>query len=287
MLPSIKNLEYLIALHKHLHFSKAANACFVSQSTLSAGINKLEEGLDVQLVERNNKTVLFTPIGEKVVARAQEVILTTNDLVQTAQKSFFESSIKIGVIPTISPFLLPKFLKSIKDKYPNLNIHLIEGTNQNLLQMVSTMELDLALIAMPTVIPENVYTHILFEDPLHLVHHKNRKDENFKEKELLLLAEGNCLREHVLHAHNITKDKISDLKCTSLPTLTAMINMQMGVSFLPQMSIEQTVKSQYPDLVVEGACKKAFRSISIACRDAHPNKAEIIEISTLIENSQQ
>ncbi len=284
MLPSIKNLEYLVALHKHLHFSKAAEACFVSQSTLSAGINKLEQSLQIKLVERNNKSVLFTPIGEKVVLQAQSVILSANDLVQTAQKSFFESNIKIGVIPTISPFLLPKFLKSINDKYPNLAISLIEGTNQNLLQMVSKMELDLALIALPTKIPENTYTHVLFEDPLHLVHHKDREKKNFGEKELLLLAEGNCLREHVLLSHNISEQSISDLKCTSLATLVGMINMKMGVSFLPQMSIEQTVTLQYPDLVVEQACQKTFRSIAIACRDVHPNKAEIVEISTLINS---
>jgi len=283
MLPSLKNIEYLVALHKHLHFSKAAQACFVSQSTLSAGISKLEQGLNVQLVERNNKNVLFTPLGEQVVEQAKAVILSTQDLIQISQQSFFESHIKIGVIPTISPFLLPSFLASIKSKYPNLGISLIEDTNQNLLKMVSTMELDLALIALPTNIPENVYTHTLFKDPLHLVHHKDRNHQAFNDKELLLLAEGNCLREHVLLAHNVTQDKISDIKCTSLPTLTAMINMQMGVSFLPEMAIEQTVTMHYPNLVVRSACQKTARKIAVGCRDSHPNKQELIEISTLIQ----
>ena len=104
MLPTIKNLEYLIALHKYLHFSKAAQACFVSQSTLSAAIGKLEQGLKVQLVVRNSKSVLFTPTGEKVVDQASKLILCANDLVHSAQQSFFESSLKIGVIPSISPF---------------------------------------------------------------------------------------------------------------------------------------------------------------------------------------
>ena len=286
MLPTIKNLEYLIALHKYLHFSKAAQACFVSQSTLSAGIGKLEQGLKVQLVERNSKSVLFTPTGEKVVDQANKLILCANDLVRSAQQSFFESSLKIGVIPTISPFLLPRFLKSINNKYPHLSISLIEDTNQKLLQMVSTMELDVALVAMPTKIPENVFTQVIFEDLLHLVHHKDRQNKEFKEKELLLLAEGNCLREHVLLTHHISENKISDLKCTSLPTLVAMINMKMGVSFVPEMALQQTVYAQYPDLVVRSACQKGSRGVAIACREAHPNKQQIIELSTLIANTQ-
>lgn len=286
MLPTIKNLEYLIALHKYLHFSKAAQACFVSQSTLSAAIGKLEQGLKVQLVVRNSKSVLFTPTGEKVVDQASKLILCANDLVRSAQQSFFESSLKIGVIPTISPFLLPTFLKSINDKYPQLSISLIEDTNQKLLQMVSTMELDVALVAMPTKIPDNVFTQVMFKDPLHLVHHKDRKNKEFKDKELLLLAEGNCLREHVLLTHHINENKISDLKCTSLPTLVAMINMKMGVSFLPEMALQQTVHAQYPDLVVRSACQKESRGVAIACRELHPNKQQIIELSTLITGVQ-
>ncbi|SMN14728.1 Hydrogen peroxide-inducible genes activator [uncultured Candidatus Thioglobus sp.] len=260
-----------------------AQECFVSQSTLSAGINKLKQGLG-QLVECNNKNALFTPAGEKVVEQAKYVILSAYDLVQIAQQSFFDSQIKIGVIPTISPFLLPEFLNSIKQKYPNLGVSLIEDTNQNLLKLVSTMELDLILIALPTNIPEGVYTHKLFKDPLHLVHHKNRVNQEFLDKELLLLAEGSCLREHVLLAHDISNDKISDIKCTSLPTLVAMINMEMGVSFLPKMSIEQTVSLNYPNLVVRSACQKTARNIAIACRDNHPNKQDIIEISNLIQH---
>ena len=151
--------------------------------------------------------------------------------------------------------------------------------------MVDKMELDLALIAMPTNTPEGLYVNTLFEDPLHLVHHKDRKNKKFKDKELLLLAEGNCLRDHVLLGHDLSKEKISDIKCTSLSTLVAMINMQVGVSFLPEMSIKQSVSSQYPDLVVEAQCKRVSRGISVACRNAHPNKKEIIQISNLLKNN--
>ncbi len=120
MTPTLKNLKYLIALKKNNHFSKAASECFVSPSTFSAGISKLEQDLQVQLVERDNKHVLFTPIGNRIVRQAISALAEINILVETAKLDFFESEVTIGVIPTISTYILPNFLSNLDKYYPKL-----------------------------------------------------------------------------------------------------------------------------------------------------------------------
>ena len=134
MLPSIKNLQYLIALRETLHFSKASEKCFVSQSTLSAGIAKLEQILQTTLVERNNKKVVFTSIGEKIVLQAMLVISNTKELTDMAKTDFLESEIVVGTIPTISAYILPNFLRNIEKIFPKLKISFAEDTSDNLLK---------------------------------------------------------------------------------------------------------------------------------------------------------
>ncbi|KAA0437367.1 MAG: LysR family transcriptional regulator [Candidatus Thioglobus sp.] len=275
--PSIKNLKYLLALKQHLHFSKAANTCFVSQSTLSAGISKLEQDLNIKLVARTNKSVLFTAVGEEVVKYAQKVIFSMQDLVAIANANFLESTIKIGVIPTISAYLLPKFVAKIKKKYPKLKLIIIEDTSQNLLLKVKQLKLDFAIFAFPFEQHKNIVQAPIFQDDLYLVKHQNTQNDD-----LLLLEQGHCLRGHILDNININKSKISKYACSSLETLTTMIDMEIGMSFLPKIAIDSGILDKYPTLVIDKNYKKLAREIGIIYRKNNPNQADILALSLLL-----
>ncbi|WXT99580.1 MAG: Hydrogen peroxide-inducible genes activator [Catillopecten margaritatus gill symbiont] len=277
MTPSIKNLNYLLALKQHLHFSKAAAACFVSQSTLSAGINKLEQDLNVQLVERTNKSVLFTPLGEKVVKYAEKVIFSMQDLVAIANQIFLESTITIGVIPTISAYLLPNFVVKIKESYPQLKVVIIEDTSQNLLLKVKQLKIDFAIFAFPFEEQENIVQKRIFKDDLVLVKHKNAQNDD-----LLLLEQGHCLRSHILDNSQIDKIKISQYTCASLETLVTMINMEIGVSFVPKIAIDSGILDNYPDLVIDENQPKLSRDIGIVYRQNNPNQDNILALSLFL-----
>ncbi len=275
-MPSIQNLKYLLALKQQLHFSKAAAVCFVSQSTLSAGISKLEQDLNVQLVERTNKSVLFTPLGEKVVKCAEKVLFSMQDLVAIANQNFLESIIKIGVIPTISAYLLPKFIAKVKEKYPKLKLVIIEDTSPNLLLKIEQLKLDFAIFAFPFAEKENIVQVVSFIDDLVLVKHKNTQNN-----ELLLLEQGHCLREHILD--NINKAKLSQHTCTSLETLVTMINMEIGVSFLPKIAIDSGILDKYPTLSIDKNQIKLSRDIGIVYRKNNPNQDDILALSLFLK----
>ena len=175
MTPSLKNLQYLIALRKTNHFSKAATECFVSPSTFSAGISKLERDLNVELVQRDNKHVLFTPIGKRIANQAISVMAEINILVGTAQLDFFESEVTIGVIPTISTYILPNFLSNLNNHYPKLKIAFKEDTSDNLLKLLDQAKIDFAIFAFPYELPEFIENFQVFSDSIYFIKHKNRK----------------------------------------------------------------------------------------------------------------
>ncbi len=164
--PTLKQLRYLVALHKNNHFGKAAEACRVTQSTLSAGLQELESLLGVQLVERTKRTVMFTALGEEVVRRAQLILSEVDDLMDmaTASKDPTRGIVRLGVIPTIAPFLLPKIMPVIREKLPDLQLHLREDKSAELCDMVKQGELDLVLYALPFECGE-VAEMPLFDDP--------------------------------------------------------------------------------------------------------------------------
>lgn len=276
--PSIKNLKYLLALKQHLHFSKAAKACFVSQSTLSAGINKLEQDLGVKLVERTNKSVLFTPLGEKIVKCSEAVIFSMQDLLAISNTNFFESTITVGVIPTISAYLLPNFVTKVKEKYPKFKLVIIEDTSQNLLLKTEQLKLDFAIFAFPFEEKVNIIQKTVFEDALVLVTHKNRQNND-----LLLLTQGHCLRDHILDNSAIDKIKLSQYACASLETLVTMINMEIGISFLPKIAINNGILDKYPALVINKNQPKLSRHIGIIYRKNNPNQDNILALSLLLQ----
>jgi LysR family transcriptional regulator, hydrogen peroxide-inducible genes activator len=247
-LPTIKQLRYLIAISETLNFTRAAEVCFVGQSTLSAGLKELEDSLGVQLVERDKHSVSLTPIGQGVVERAQRLIVQADDLVDFVEGSAgaMMGVIKLGVIPTIAPFLLPLFLPKMREQFPNLKIVLREDLTANLIDKLNHHELDFALIALPYD-TKGFLMKELFNDEFWLIGKED--DPSLKNKEIqltnrltdriLLLEEGNCLRDHTLAACKKTEIASQNgIEATSLLTLVQMVEYGLGMALIPEMAIK-------------------------------------------------
>ena len=247
-LPSLRQLRYLVELTDRLNFRMAAEACFVTQSTLSAGIKELESLLGVQLVERDTRTVRLTAVGEEVAARARGLLASAEDLVAIAKGAAEPLSglLSLGVIPTIAPFLLPGLLAALRRKYPKLQLHLREDLTERLLERLRGGQLDMALIALPFDTDE-LLVRELFKDEFWFVAreddpHANDKAVAVKQLDpgqILLLEEGHCLRDHAISACGTRlANAESRIEATSLNTLIQMVEGGLGVTLLPEMSIK-------------------------------------------------
>jgi len=282
MTPTLKNLKYLIALKKTNHFSKAASECFVSPSTFSAGISKLEQDLQVQLVERDNRHVLFTPIGKRIVNQAISAMAEISILVETAKLDFFESEVTIGVIPTISTYILPNFLSNLDKHYPKLKASFKEDTSDNLLKELEKARIDFAIFAFPYDLPEFIEDCQVFRDSIYFIQHKKRDKQAIENGSLLMLEQGHCLRSHILQNNDISNRHISNFSCTSISTLVAMVDMDIGVSFLPKMAIDYGTLDNYPNIAIDTDSSKSKRDIGVIYRKNNPQKKNIKKLAQLL-----
>ena len=283
MTPSIKNLQYLVALKKTNHFSNAAKECFVSASTFSAGISKLENDLQVKLVERDNKNVRFTSAGNRITKQAMSVLAEMNVLVSTSNLDFFESEITIGVIPTISTYILPNFLSNLTHSHPKLKVSFKEDTSENLLKQLDQAKIDFAIFAFPYEMPEFIESFQVFADPIYFIQHKNRKSKAIDNGSLLMLEQGHCLRSHILQNNEISTKHISNFSCTSISTLVAMVDTNIGVSFLPRMAIDFGILSHYPNINIDLESTKAKRDIGVIYRKNNPQEENIKKLAMLLK----
>ena len=246
-LPSLRQLRYFVAIAQELNFTRAAEICFVGQSTLSAGLKELEDGLGVRLVERDRQNVALTPVGFEILDRAKAILAASEDLVEYADAAGkpMAGTIRLGVIPTIAPFLLPNVLPDIRTRYPSLKIALREDLTANLLTRLAEHQLDFILIALPYE-TSGLLVQELFDDEFWLVARED--DPALKGKEihlpakmaerLLLLEEGHCLREHTLQACKRSDIRKADgMEATSLLTLLQMVDSGMGIALLPEMAV--------------------------------------------------
>ena len=247
-LPSLRQLSYFVALAKELNFTRAAQACFVGQSTLSAGLKELEDSLGIRLVERDRQNVSITPIGLEVLERAKAILAASEDLVEYADGAAkpMTATIRLGVIPTIAPFLLPQVLPEIRNRFPSLKITLREDLTANLLARLADHQLDFALIALPYDV-NGLLVKELLNDEFWLV--ARADDPALKGKEvhlpakmaerLLLLEEGHCLRDHSLQACKRSDIRNAEgMEATSLLTLLQMVESGMGIALLPEMAVK-------------------------------------------------
>lgn len=247
-LPTLKQLRHLVALADNRHFGKAAKACFVTQSTLSASIKELEDVLQAPLVDRTNRRVAFTPLGEATADRARRLLEEAQEMVLAAQgeRAPLTGTVRLGVIPTIGPFLLPRILPALREAWPKLKLYLREDQTDPLLEQLHDGRLDALVLALPYDCG-NVETALLFKDRFSLALRRDHrlarakaiKPAEVESETLLLLQEGHCLRGHALSACRIGDKAHSDaFEATSLHTLVQMVDNGLGVTLLPQLALD-------------------------------------------------
>ncbi len=251
---TLRELQYLIVLNRTRHFGQAAEACFVTQPTLSTQIRKLEEELDVQLFERDQRHVFPTQVGEMIVKRAVRIMHEVEQIRETARSASDPESgtLKLGIFSTLAPYLLPHIVPDIRRQYPNLQLLLVEEKTDNLLSQLEAGELDCAILAEPVDDPSLHSTH-LFEEPFVLavpdsdpLAHKPRiQMSDLANRELLLLEEGHCLRQQALDVCALAQTtERPDFRATSLETLRQMVVAEVGITLLPLLSIQPPVSPQ-------------------------------------------
>jgi LysR family hydrogen peroxide-inducible transcriptional activator len=252
---NIRDLTYLIAVADHRHFSKAAEACFVSQPGLSTQIKKLEETLGVKLIERNTKSVLLTEIGEIITQQARDILHRIEAMKEIAHQAEdpFSGTLHLGLIPTLAPYLLPHILPTLATQFPKISLYLVEDTTAHLLEKLSQGKLDAALLALPTE-EENLLTAPLFEETFvlavstqhPLAMRKKIKVDNLQNETLLLLEEGHCLRDQALNVcHQTTIIESTNFQATSLETLKQMVAFNGGITLMPKLSEHATPSIAY------------------------------------------
>ena len=250
--PTLKQLQYLVALRRHGHFGKAADACFVTQSTLSAGLRDLETLLAVVLVERTRRVVRFTALGEKIADKATQVLQEAEELAEMARAEGepLHGELRMGVIPTIAPFLLPTMLPRLRTEWPKLKLYLREETSQAACDALHRGRLDCVLLALPYACGE-VDSATLFDDPLFVAFPRGEAPtgktvdvDSIDEKRMLLLEDGHCLKDHALSACNRPELRAqASMMGTSLHTLVQMVDNGLGITFIPSMAIDAGILS--------------------------------------------
>ena len=282
-LPTIKQLQYLAALRRHGHFGKAADACFVTQSTLSAGLRELESLLGTTLVERTRRVVRFTPLGLRIADKADRVLRECEELADLAraQGQPLTGELRLGVIPTIAPFLLPVMLPRLRRQWPKLKLFLREETSQAACEALHRGQLDCVLLAMPYACGEVELEH-LFDDRLCVAFPENEAPpdalvgpEAIDEGRLLLLEDGHCLKDQALSACNRPELRAgATMMGTSLHTLIQMVDNGLGVTFVPQMAVDAglLVGTRVTALPLEA--DQAVRRIALLWRRSSPRAEE-------------
>jgi len=250
-LPTLRQLRYLVAVVDRCHFSRAAEACLVTQSTLSAGIQELEELLGAPLLERSRRSVIPTPLGRQVAERARALLKDAEDLVDIARASEapMAGPLHLGVIPTIGPFLIPRVMPVLRASFPELKLYLREDQTARLLERLDSGELDAALLALPYPTTD-LETMDIAEDRFSLVCPPGHplcaapavRASDMAMEELLLLEDGHCLREHALAACALEDRRRNPaFQGTSLHTLAQMVANGLGVTLLPQMALDSGI----------------------------------------------
>ncbi len=282
-LPTVKQLQYLVALRRFGHFGKAAAACFVTQSTLSAGLRELETLLGITLVERTRRVVRFTALGEKIADKAIRVLRETEELAEMAraQGRPLHGELRMGVIPTIAPFLLPTMLPRLRSQWPELKLYLREETSGAACEALHRGQLDCVLLALPFGCGE-VDSTPLFDDPLFVAYPHGEAPvapsidaADIDESRLLLLEDGHCLKDHALSACNRPELRANAaMMGTSLHTLVQMVDNGLGLTFVPGMAIEAGILSGTNVDAIPLRSEYPFRRIALIWRRSSPREAE-------------
>ena len=287
MLPTIRQLQYLKLLAEHGAFGRAAEAAHVTQPTLSAGIQELERTLGAPVVDRARSGVILTRVGEEALRRATAILNEAEELVEAAKNAGqpLTGRFRLGVIPTIAPFLLPGVLPLLRTRFPKLRLYLREDLTQRLIGELKAGRLDAALIALPYDMAGLEWAHVADDELLAAVpaNHplagaKAASPEALERENLILLEDGHCLREHALSACRLNPPRLhageEPFAATSLPTLVQMVGSGLGVTFLPRMAVNAGLADAAPVAVRPIAAEHPAREIVVAWRAGSNRAAE-------------
>ncbi len=249
---NLRDLQYLVALAEHRHFGRAAEACFVSQPTLSTQIRKLEDELGVSLVERTPRKVLLTEVGRDIATRARDVLNEVEQIRGVARRTLDPESgtVRLGIFPTLGPYLLPHVLPLVRSAFPRLELLLVEEKTETVLRLLREGKLDAGILALP-LHEDSLHGEFLFEEPFllavsgeHPLAHKHGqlKLADLSNQNLLLLEDGHCLRDQALEVcHMAGAGEHSGFRATSLETLRQMVAANVGITLLPVTAVKPPV----------------------------------------------
>ena len=290
---NLKDLKYLVALADTGHFGKAAERSFVSQPTLSAQLKKLEEYLGVKLVERQPKNVQLTEVGKQIVVRARRMLDEGDEIVALARSNTdpFAGKLKVALIPTIGPYLLPRVMQKIRKGLPHLGLMLYEYQTESLLKRLRDGEIDLGIMAMPA-LADGVETRDLYEENFTvalpnnhpLASKANIKVQDLKGHTLLLLEDGHCLRDQALEVcSRVDVKEAEDFRATSLETLRQMVVAGLGITLLPEMAVESPFGSQRGLTIKQFAKPAQSRTVGAVWRKTTTRGAAISAVCDVID----
>lgn len=286
---SLKQLRYALAVGEHLHFRKASEACNVSQSALSSALSELEKQLGLQLFERDNKKVLITPEGEQVLARARHILLEVDSLTQLAhsRQGLLKFPMKVGFIPTICPYLLPRLLPELQSQHPQFELSVVEEQSQVLLDQVRSGQIDTAVLALPFE-HEGLLSFEFWQEDFYWVAHQSQVEQGKREvasheleqARLMLLKEGHCLKDHILAACKLGSQTANQgFGATSLNTLIQMVTGKLGTTLVPAMALDALL-GHHPELTALHLNEPGpHRRIAFIVR---PNYARLADVKALM-----
>ena len=293
MRPTLRQLEYAVAVAEHLSFRKAARACHVSQPALSTQIRDLETALGLALFERDRRRVLVTSAGERLIERAREVLSAVDGFVESARSRTapLVGDLRLGVIPTVAPYVLPGVLPSVRERYPELRLLLREAQTHVLVDALHAGQLDLLLLALEVDLGE-ARTLPLYSDPFvvamprdhALARAKSVDEEDLEAETLLLLEDGHCLREHALAVcrHGLARE-LGDFRGGSLNTLVRMVEGGLGLTLLPSMAVAAEVHAD-GGVAVRPVIKRApSRTIGLAWRPSSGREDEYRQLAEVFD----
>ena len=254
---NLRDLKYLVALADHKHFGRAASACFVSQPTLSTQIRKLEDELGVSLVERAPRRVMLTPVGRDIAERARKIISDVEQMSEIARRSQDPEAgtVRLGLFPTLGPYLLPHVVPSLRRRFPRLELLLVEEKTDQILARLRDGRLDAGILALP-IHDDQLHVEPLFDEPFLLaVPHDHAmagraalEVDDLDDQHLLLLEEGHCLRDQALDVCRLSgADERDGFRATSLETLRQMVAAGVGITLLPMLAVQPPVPAS-PDV---------------------------------------
>lgn len=290
---TLRELRYLVALADHGHFGRAADACNISQPTLSTQLKKLEDDLGVVVFERTNKTLAITPLGQKIVDQARRVLAEVEALVHLSHETTapLAGPLSLGMIPTLAPYVLPWLIPLLTKTYPCLRLVLYEALTDDLIESLRAHRIEAALIALP-VSAKNLTVRPLFEEPFFFVCSSESalagceavSEADLRRQRLLLLTDGHCLRDQALAIcgqREAAPDDNADFRATSLETLRQMVAAGMGCTLLPALSVANPQDQPFAVCALETG---AARRIGLIWRQAFPRSDQLDLLAALIRD---